>query len=138
MKLGTSVELFRITQLALVQAHAVSGHKAQGQTVERIVISHLHCEGCFKPGELHCLLAKPGGTAASRTKTRFGLELSVRQLARRHIRLPRAWVLAEMHRLQHLHDTALTHLDNLHKSPANAAAPHAQHACESAASDALS
>ena len=90
--------------LCLLQAHAVSGHKAQGQTLPWIVLSHLYRTG--KKGDLLCLLRDLGWfyTAASRTKTRDGLILDMQFLPLTHIQARRNDVLVEMARLQVIHE----------------------------------
>ena len=89
------------------QAHAVSGHKSQGQTLPQIVLSHLYTRG--KDGSEYCLLKDWGWfyTAASRTKTRTGLKLAMKQLPLKHIQKRRHDVLAEVARLQVLHTRTL-------------------------------
>ena len=92
-----------MTQLPISQAHAVSGHKAQGQTLEHIIISKLFDVG------VRGLVSMPNDlgwfyTAVSRTKTRSGLTLDLRALPTDHIKTRRLDVLAEMARLQVLHE----------------------------------
>ena len=94
-----------------LQAHAVSGHKAQGQTLPQIVIAHLFSKGVT--GDWYCLLKDLGWfyTAASRTKMRTGLSLDLPRHPRTnepllpldHMQKRRLDVLAEMARLEVLH-----------------------------------
>ena len=78
-----------MTQLPIIQAHAVSGHKSQGQTLEHIIITKLYDVGIRG---LVSMLNDLGWfyTAVSRTKTRGGLKLDVRALPTEHIK---AWRL---------------------------------------------
>ena len=100
-----------------LQAHAVTGHKAQGQTLPQIVLARLHRKA--KQGGLVSLLRALGWfyTAASRTKTRAGLWLQIDELPVDHIQARRYDVLAEMARLQVLHEETRT---RLHGMPATA------------------
>lgn len=109
--LGGNAKRFRITQLPLIQAHVISGHKSQGQTLLRIVIANIH--RLNKQGELYCLLQRFMGwfyTAVSRTKTRAGLKLNIQQLPLEHMQKHRYDVLAEMARLQVLHEHTHTRM----------------------------
>ena len=74
-----------MTQLPIIQAHAVSGHKSQGQTLEHIIITKLYDVGIRG---LVSMLNDLGWfyTAVSRTKTRGGLKLDVRALTTEHIK----------------------------------------------------
>ena len=100
---GGNVKKCRMTQLPIIQAHAVSGHKSQGQTLEHIIITKLYDVGIRG---LVSMLNDLGWfyTAVSRTKTRGGLKLDVRALPTEHIKAWRLDVLAEMARLQVLHE----------------------------------
>ena len=94
--------------LATAQAHAISGHKSQGQTLEQILIA-----GLFRisrqTGNMTCLLRGVFWrgwmyTALSRTVSRYGLQLQQHDLPADHIRERRYDVLAEVARLQVLHE----------------------------------
>jgi len=95
---------FRITQLSMIQAHAVTGHKAQGQSLPSIVLTRLHHTGVM--GQLVWHLRSLGWfyTGASRTMTREGLQLETDELPLAHIQAPRHEILHEMERLQVLHE----------------------------------
>lgn len=97
------------------QAHAVSGHKSQGQTLARIVLSHLYAMGVT--GEEYCLLRSWGWfyTAVSRTKMGTGLKLAMRQLPLAHMQKRRHDVLAEMARVQVIHEETFV---RVHGTPA--------------------
>jgi hypothetical protein len=120
--LGGNEKKFRITQLPLIQARAISGHKSQGQTLAKIVVSHLHRRA--STGTIYCLLRALGWfyTAVSRTKARTGLTLET-QLPLQHMQQTRLDVLAELARLRVLHEE--THA-RLHGTVATAAGDNAR------------
>ena len=88
-----------------MQAHAISEHKSQGQTLPHIVISHMKRSGAN--GECWVRTGKTKGwvyTAVSRTKTRQGLSLHLNELPWDQMKESRLDVLAEMARLRILHE----------------------------------
>ena len=82
----------------------MTGHKAQGQTLPQIVLSHLYMMGANR--KEYCVLKDWGWfyTAVSRTKTREGLMLAMVKLPLEHIQKRRHDILAEMARLQIIHE----------------------------------
>ena len=98
-----NIKKFRVTQLPLIQAHAVTGHKSQGQSLPFIVLAALH--GTGSDGRLIWLLRELGWfyTGASRTKTRDGLRIRSDKLPIEHMQHERSQLLKEMRRLEQLH-----------------------------------
>ena len=92
----------RLTQFALVQAHAVTCHKAQGQTLKRIAIQGMF--GLTKTGKETCLVHDEQWfyTAISRTTGGSGLRIIGKIPWEKIKQDPN--VEEEMKRLQKLHE----------------------------------
>ena len=103
--LGGNEKKFRVSQVPLVAAHAISGHRSQSQTPPHIRVSHLQRVG--RTGEVYWVRALGRGwfyTAVSRTKTREGLVLRMKELPLELTQERRLDVLAEMARLRVLQE----------------------------------
>ena len=120
-----------MTQLAMVQAHALSGHKAQGATVPQATITGLYKRkkadwlGERQPG-LNCTInMKNLGwfyTAMSRVQSRYGLRVEAPFVPTKHICAERTGVNTEMARLAVLHART--------KKAISATTPHEKHVAD--------
>ena len=97
-----NIQRTALTQFPLIQAHAITGHKAQGQTLRRVVIAGLWRMGKTK---LNSEIRAAGWfyTAASRATKRTALELRTEQIPTDHITMHRSDIADEMARLAVLH-----------------------------------
>ena len=78
MKLNTEIFSFKATQFSLLQAHAITGHKVQGRTTNRIRVEHIFAQS----GNLHRPAAKRGWlyVVLSRVGLMEGIALHVEKL----------------------------------------------------------
>ena len=112
VQVGRNKTRVRLAQFSLLQAHAITGHKSQGQTISRIVVQGMLAKkksDCSKKGT-SCLIQNLGWfyTAISRTTSSEGLyiigKIPYDKLQRRED------IEAEMTRLRELHDTTKARL----------------------------